>query len=163
VTRSPRSKLRHSREPWKHQARQRADDHRYLRTELARIKRERDQHQQALSAAEARLHAYERAPASRVVQTKAAVIELALQLFLEARLSFRAVSRALKSLADVLGLKRPPCPHSVINWGRRLSLVRLQSAALPRGSALRAAPFANGWLWLIDIRLTLGAGTILAL
>ena len=102
---SQRSKLRHSREQWKHKARQRADDHRYLRKELARIKRERDHHQQALSAAEARLHAYERAPASRVVQTKADVIELALKLFLEARRSFRAVSRALKSLADVLGLK----------------------------------------------------------
>ncbi len=45
----------------------------------------------------------------------------------------------------------------------RLSIVRLQSAALPRGSALRAAPFSNGWLWLIDIRITLGAGKILAL
>jgi hypothetical protein len=54
---SQRSKLRHSREQWKHKARQRADDNRYLRKELARIKRERDHHQQALSAAEARLHA----------------------------------------------------------------------------------------------------------
>jgi hypothetical protein len=160
---SQRSKLRHSREQWKHKARQRADDNRYLRKELVRIKRERDHHQQALSAAEARLHAYERAPASRVVHTKADVIELALKLFLEARLSFRAVSRALKSLADVLGLKRPPCPQSVINWVMRLSIVRLQSAALPRGSALRAAPFSNGWLWLIDISITLGAGKILAL
>ena len=78
---SQRSKLRHSREPWKHTARQRADDHRSLRQELVRIKRERDHHQQALSAAEARLHAYERAPASRGVQTKAEVIELALTLF----------------------------------------------------------------------------------
>ncbi len=78
---SQRSKLRHSREQWKHKARQRADDNRYLRKELARIKRERDHHQQALSAAEARLHAYARAPASRVVQTKADGIALALTLF----------------------------------------------------------------------------------
>jgi len=78
---SQRSKLRHSREQWKHKARQRADDNRYLRKELARIKRERDHHQQALSAAEARLHTDERAPASRVVQTKADGIELALKLF----------------------------------------------------------------------------------
>ena len=63
----------------------------------------------------------------------------------------------------MLGLKRPPCPQSVINWVMRLSIVRLQSAALPRGSALRAAPFSNGWLWLIDSSITLGAGKILAL
>ena len=63
----------------------------------------------------------------------------------------------------MLGLKRPPCPQSVINWVMRLSIVRLQSAALPSGSALRAAPFANGWLWLIDSSITLGAGKILAL
>ena len=63
----------------------------------------------------------------------------------------------------MLGLKRPPCPQSVINWVMRLSIVRLQSAALPSGSALRAAPFSHGWLWLIDISSTLGAGKILAL
>ena len=45
-------KLRHSREQWKHKAQQRADDNRYLRKELARIKQERDRHKQALKAAQ---------------------------------------------------------------------------------------------------------------
>jgi hypothetical protein len=160
---SQRSKLQHSREQWKHKARQRADDNRYLRKELARIKQERDHHKQALNAAEARLHHYASGQAARLVQTKADVIAFALTLFLEARLSFRAVSRVLESLADVLGLKRAPCPQSVINWVMRLSIVRLQSAAPLSGSALRAAPFSNGWIWLLDISITLGAGKILAL
>lgn len=160
---SQRSKLQHSREPWKHQARQRADDHRSLRKELARIKQERAHHKPALNAAEARLHHYESGQAARLVHTKADVIAFALTLFLEARLSFRAVSRVLESLADVLGLKRAPCPQSVINWVMRLSIVRWPSAAPLSGSALRAAPFSHGWIWLLDSRITLGAGKILAL
>ena len=78
---SQRSKLRHSREQWKHKARQRGDDNRYLRKELARVKQERDRHQQALKAAEVRLRDYESGQAAMVVQTKVDVIELALTLF----------------------------------------------------------------------------------
>lgn len=160
---SQRSKLRHSREQWRRKAGQRATDNRYLRRELARIKQERDDHKQALHTAEARLHHYESGQAAMVAPTKVDVIELALKLFLEARLSFRAVSRVLGSLTDVLGLKRAPCPQSVINWVMRLSIVRLQSAAPLSGVTLSAALFSNGWLWLIDISITLGAGKILTI
>jgi hypothetical protein len=159
---SQRSKLRHSREQWKHKARQRADDNRYLRKELARIKQERERYKQALKAAEARLRHYESGQSAMIVQTKVDVIELALKLFVEARISFRAVSRVLDSLREVLGLKRAPCPQSVINWVMRLSIVRLQSSATLRGSSLSAAPFCNGLIWMIDISITLGAGKILA-
>ena len=159
---SQRSKLRHSRKQWKHKARQRGDDNRYLRKELARVKQARDRHKHALKAAEARLRYYESGQAAMVVQTKVEVIELALKLFLEARISFRAVSRVLHSLAEVLGLKRAPCPQTVINWVMRLSIVRLQSAATLRGASLSAAPFSSGLIWMIDISITLGAGKILA-
>ena len=40
---SSQSKLRQSRERWKLKASTRADDNRYLRKELARVKNERDQ------------------------------------------------------------------------------------------------------------------------
>jgi hypothetical protein len=157
------SKIRQSRNQWKRKASQRATDNRYLRRELARAKRERDEHKRDRQAAEVRLHDNENRQAAVAVRTKVDVIELSLRLFLEARLSFRAVSRALGCLALVLGLKRAPCPQSVINWVMRLSLVRLQSAPAVGKSPLRADPFANGSIWLIDISITLGAGQILAI
>jgi len=157
------SKIRQSRNQWKRKASQRATDNRYLRRELARAKRERDEHKRDRQAAEARLHDNENRQAAVAVHTKVDVIELSLRLFLEARLSFRAVSRALGCFALVLGLKRAPCPQSVINWVMRLSLVRLQSGPAVGKSPLRADPFANGSIWLIDISITLGAGQILAI
>lgn len=160
---SPLSKVRHSRNQWKSKASQRATGNRYLRRELVRAKRERDEHKRARQAAEARLHDYENREAAVAVRTKVDVIEISLKLFLEARLSFRAVSRALGCLTLVLGLKRAPCPQSVINWVMRLSLVRLQSATAFGQSPLRADPFTNGSIWLIDISITLGAGKILAI
>lgn len=160
---SPLSKVRHSRNQWKSKASQRATGNRYLRRELVRAKRERDEHKRARQAAEARWHDYENREAAVAVRTKVDVIEISLKLFLEARLSFRAVSRALGCLTLVLGLKRAPCPQSVINWVMRLSLVRLQSATAFGQSPLRADPFANGSIWLIDISITLGAGKILAI
>lgn len=159
---SQRSKLRHSRAQWKHKARQRGDDNRYLRKELARVKRERDQHKQARQAAEARLRQLESGQGVRVVETKVDVVWVALKLFVEARISFRAVSRVLHSLIAVLGLKRAPCPQTVINWVMRLSIVRLQAASTWRGSNLSTVPFSNGLIWMIDISITLGAGQILA-
>ena len=157
------SKVRQSRNQWKSKASQRATGNRYLRRELARAKRERDEHKRARQAAEARLHDYENRKAAAPVSAKVDVIEISLKLFLEARLSFRAVSRALGCLALLLGLKRAPCPQSVINWVMRLSLVRLQSAPALGELPLRADPFANGSIWLIDISITLGAGKILAI
>jgi hypothetical protein len=44
------SKIRKSRNQWKHKAIQRGDDNRYLRKELARIKYERDRYKQVLNA-----------------------------------------------------------------------------------------------------------------
>jgi hypothetical protein len=44
----------------------------------------------------------------------------------------------------------------------RLSIVRLQSARLLKGSALSQAPFSNGLIWMIDVSIALGAGKIVA-
>ena len=78
------------------------------------------------------------------------------------RIGFRAVSRVLSLLALALGIKKAPCPQTIINWVRRLAIVRTQSARLLRGLPLRLAPFSNGLLWMIDSSIGLGTGKIVA-
>jgi hypothetical protein len=79
-----------------------------------------------------------------------------------ARLSFRAVSRVLGVLAAPLGLAQAPCPQTVIHWVTRLSMTRLQQASTLPKNLLSADPFANGFLWIIDISIALGSGKLLA-
>ena len=56
--------------------------------------------------------------------------------FFEARISFRAVCRVLSLLASALGIKRAPCPQTIINWVIRLSIVRIEAARELRGVPL---------------------------
>jgi hypothetical protein len=56
---SPLSKAKHSRNQWKHKARRRADDNRYLRKQLARVTQERARAQQALKDTQACLRQVE--------------------------------------------------------------------------------------------------------
>jgi hypothetical protein len=97
-----------------------------------------------------------------VTLPKVDVVWLALQLFLVARIGFRAVSRVLSLLALALGINKAPCPQTVINWVRRLALVRIDSARLLRGFPLSPAPFSNGLIWMIDISIGLGTGKMVA-
>jgi hypothetical protein len=156
------SKVKQGRKQWKDKARQRGDQNRYLRKELARVKAERDQAKQRLKENQARLRQLESQVQSVAVRAKVDVVWLSLRLFLEARISFRAVSRVLSLLACVLGIKRAPCPQSVINWVVRLSIVRLEAARGWRGLFLSQAPFSNGLIWMIDISIGLGSGKIVA-
>jgi len=163
------SKVKYSRQQWKHKAKQRADRERYQRKQTARISAERDRTTQALKAAQARLQQLEaqlrqlEAQLHRQVSLpKVEVVLVSLHLFLVARIGFRAVSRVLSLLAWALGIKKAPCPQTVINWVTRLAMVRTQSARLLKGLPLRQAPFSNGLIWLIDISIGLGTGKILA-
>ena len=156
------SKLRHSRTPWKHKATQRADQERYRRKQLSRVKTERDRATTALKEAQARLRQLEAQGQGRAVHNKVDLVFFALQLFFVARIGFRAVSRVLSLLALALGLKKAPCPQTIINWVTRLSIVRIQSARLLQGFPLRQAPFSNGLIWMIDVSIALGAGKIVA-
>jgi septal ring factor EnvC (AmiA/AmiB activator) len=97
------SKIKHSRNQWKHKATQRGNHNRYQRKQLARLTAERDQATTALKAAQARLQQLEaplrqlEAPLHRpVARPKVALVLLALQLFLVARIGFRAVARVLR-------------------------------------------------------------------
>jgi len=159
---SQQSKLRHSREQWKRKATERAEQNRYLRKELARIKKERDRFQHAHEEIQERLQRHEAHAHGLVVSHKVDLVWLALRLFVEVRISFRAVPRVLQLLAEGCGIPKAPCPQTVINWVTRLAIVRCEAARLCRGFPLRAAPFSNGLIWMIDISIGLGTGKILA-
>jgi hypothetical protein len=156
------SKMRHSRNQWKEKSKQRGKGERYERREKARMKAERDQLTQALKASEARVRELEAQLGGLATRPKVDVVHLALQLFLEARISFRAVSRVLALLAWALGIQKAPCPQTIINWVIRLSIVRIDAARTLRGLPLDHAPFTNGLIWMIDISIGLGSGKILA-
>ncbi len=163
------SKVKYSRHQWKHKAKQRGDRERYQRKQNARITAERDRTTKALKAAQTRLHQLEAQLRQleaqlqeQVTRPKVEVVLVSLQLFLVARIGFRAVSRVLSLLAWALGIKKVPCPQTVINWVTRLAIVRSQAARLLEGLPLRQAPLSNGLIWLIDSSIGLGTGKIVA-
>ncbi len=156
------SKVNHSRHQWKGKAKQRGDENRYLRKQFARVKAERDEAKRALKEAQERLRQLESHVQAVAVRPKVDVVWLSLRLFLEARISFRAVPRVLSLLANDLGIKKAPCPQSVINWVIRLSIVRIEAARELRGMSLSRAPFSNGLIWMIDSSIGVGSGKILA-
>ena len=163
------SKVKHSRNQWKHKAKQRGDRDRYQRKQHARLSAERDRVTKALKAAQARLQQLEaqlrqlEAQLQKPVpRPKVDLVLLALQLFLVVRIGFRAVSRVLSLLAWALGIKKAPGPQTVINWVMRLAIVRIEAARGLKGLPLSQAPFSNGLIWMLDMSIGLGTGKILA-
>jgi len=156
------SKMKHSREQWKHKAKLRGERERYQRKQSARLKAHYNRATKALKETQARLRQLEAQLHGLATVPKVDVVHVALQLFLEARIGFRAVSRVLTVLALALGIKNAPCPQTIINWLIRLSIVRIDAARSRRGFALSLAPFTNGLIWMIDISIGLGSGKILA-
>jgi len=156
------SKVRHSRTPWKRKATQRAKQNRYQRKQLARVTHEQDRTATALKEAQARLRQLESQRQGLVARPKVDVVCLALHLFFVARIGFRAVSRVLSLLAWALGIKKAPCPHTIINWVMRLSIVRLEAARTLKGLPLRQAPLSHGLVWMIDSSIGLGTSKMLA-
>jgi hypothetical protein len=163
------SNVTYSRNQWKHKAKQRGDRERYRRKQDARNTAERNRITQALEASQARQRQLEAQRGQleaqlqeQITQPKVEVVLITLQLFLVARIGFRAVSRVLSLLAWALGIKKAPCPQTVINWVTRLAIVRTQSARRLKGLPLSQGPFSNGLIWLIDSSIGLGTGKILA-
>jgi hypothetical protein len=155
---SQQSKLRRRQQPWKQKAKDRAEQNRYLRKELERLRNERDRAKQALKEAHKQLRQKEARPPPLKVHR----VWLTLTLFAGARISFRAVSRVLHVLADGLDIGQAPCPQTVINWVMRLSIVRMQAVKLLQGAARHLIPCSNGLSWRIDTSITLGTGTLLS-
>ena len=111
---------------------------------------------------QARLRQLESQLQALVSRPKVEVVFLALQLFLVARIGFRAVSRVLSLLAWALGIKSAPCPQTIINWVIRLSIVRIEAARTLQGLPLSQAPFTNGLIWMLDISIAVGPSKMLA-
>src|SRR6266436_4222725 len=162
VTMSAAYKVNQSRQRWKQKAKSRADDNRYVRKELERLKRERDAYKKRAKQAEAQLRVQPPAALRPAIESKVDLVHVTLELFVRARISFRAVSRVLGVLAAPLGLAKAPCPQTVIHWVTRLSITRLQQAGALTKNPLSADPFANGFIWIIDISIALGCGKLLA-
>ena len=156
------SKMKRSRDQWKQKAKQRGDHNRYQRKQIARLRAERNHATKALQETQAQLRQLEAERHAVATRSKVEVVYLALQLFLVARLGFRAVCRVLSLLALPLGINKAPCPQTVIHWVIRLTIVRLDAARKLRGLPVSQAPFTNGLIWMIDISIGLGSGKILA-
>jgi hypothetical protein len=75
------SKLKHSRDQWKHTATQRGERERYQRKQTARIRAERDRAIQDLKETQARLRQLEARRHGLAIRPKVDVVSLALQLF----------------------------------------------------------------------------------
>jgi len=75
------SKMHHSRDQWKHKAKQRGTGERDERREKARLKAERAQITQALKASEARVRELETRLHGLATRPKGDVVHVALQLF----------------------------------------------------------------------------------
>ena len=84
---------------------------------------------------------------------KTTLIFLALQLFLVARISFRAVARVLSVLAPSLGLTKPPCAQTIINWVTRLTISRMKDTP---------TLFPKGFILIVDASIGLGKGKIMS-
>lgn len=157
---SEKSRVTRSRDHWKSTAVKRGERIRYLGKENKRIAKERDRYKRELKETLAKLDKAQ-SPAP-VIEHKVDLVHLALQLFLVARISFRAVSRVIEVLSGALGISKAPCAQTVINWVIRLSIVRIQSAAQLKGKPSSQDPFSNGLIWMFDISIGLGKEKILS-
>lgn len=105
---SPETRYKRSRDNWKQKAAGRAEKNRYQSKELVRVKAERDKFKKELKESRARVHQLESQSRVVVVQSKVDLVFLALQLFVVARIGFRAVSRVLGTVMGALGIKKSP-------------------------------------------------------
>ena len=123
------------------------------------MKRERDHYQEALRKTNKALDQLKRQNATLPVRDKTSLVFLALQLFVVARIGFRAVSRVLAVFAPQLGLAKTPCTQTIINWVTRLSIARMTGDRSPGHTG--APPFSGGFILLLDACIGLGKGKIL--
>ncbi len=154
-------KIKTSRNSWKDKAVKRGSNLRYQLKENNRLKKERDQYKKKAREAQIQLKK-ELQKNSKSVSNREDIVYIALQLFLGARIGFRAVSRVLKVLGVYLGIAKAPCTQTVINWVTRLSIARIQNCTQIIGSQMENAPFSNDSIFMIDTSIGLGSGKILA-
>lgn len=157
---SANSKMKKSRNKWKGTAGARAKRVRYLEKENRRVKKERDKYKRKAREAKAALEK-KRRKNNALMQNREDVIHISLQLFLVAHIGFRAVSRVLNVLSDILGLAKAPCAQTIINWVMRLSISRIRDAGRHAGALMPGAPPSNGFICILDITIGLSGAKIL--
>jgi hypothetical protein len=147
------AKMRTKRDNWRRKTAETKADRRYQTKEKKRMKRERDHYHEALRKANKELDELKRRKATLAVRDKTSLVLLALQLFVVARIGFRAISRVLAVFAPRLGLAKTPCTQTIINWVTRLSIARMKEAMplLP-----------NGFILILDASIGLGKGKIMS-
>ena len=109
---SSTSRLKQSRRQWKEKAIRRGNSERYQRQEIRRIKKERDHYKKAAREAHNQLAKERQKKPSPPTRPKEDLVFIALQLFVVARIGFRAVSRVLGVLGRHLGFGMGKSPLS---------------------------------------------------
>ena len=155
------TKMRKRRDDWKRKAATAKTDLRYQKKENKRTKWERDQYKQAARRSAKELKELKRQNTPVPVCQKTDLVFLALQLFVVARIGFRAISRVLAVLAPQFGLAKTPCTQTIINWVTRLSIVRMKDAMPPIDTSTGIPMFSKGLILLLDASIGLGKGKIL--
>ncbi len=159
---SATSRLRQSRRQWKEKAITRGNSERYQRKEILRIKKEREQYKKEARAAKNQLAKERQKKSLPAVRHKEDLVFIALQLFVVARIGFRAVSRVLEVLGKSWGWGKAPCTQTIINWVIRLSMTKIHNASQWAGPRIDHSSCSNGFIWMIDTSIGLGSGKILA-
>ncbi len=153
------AKMRKRRDRWKRKTTETKADLRYQKRENQRIKEARDHYKEAWRKAEGELNELKQRKNLLPVCDKTSLVFLALQLFVVARIGFRAISRVLSVFAPRLGLAKTPCPQTIINWVSRLSIARMKEDLSPVRTG--APLFADGFILLLDASIGLGKGKIM--
>jgi hypothetical protein len=125
------AKMRKRRDNWRRKTAEVKAELRYKTREYKRIKKERGQYKEALRKAEANLNELKQQKNLLPVCDKTSLVFLALQLFVFARIGFRAISRVLAVFAPQLGLVKTPCTQTIIHWVIRLSIARMKHDMSP--------------------------------
>lgn len=154
-------KMRTRRDNWKRTAVEKGASLRYQTKENKRIKRERDQYKMALRDSEKELEELKRRNNTLSIRDKTSLVFLTLQLFVVARIGFRAISRVLASMARQLGLAKVPCTQTIINWVTRLAIVRMKDDMPPVDLRTGIPLFSRGFILLLDASIGLGTGKIM--
>ena len=95
------------------------------------------------------------------INDKTDLVFLTLQLFLVARIGYRAVSRVLMVIAPYLGVSKTPCTQTIINWVNRLSLSRMKHYLAPIDYQWGCPLFSGGFILILDASIGLGQGKIM--
>jgi len=154
--------MRHKRDCWKSKTVDAKTGLRYQRKETNRAKKERDHYKRELRKAKIEIKNLKKQRLLQTAHNKTSLVLLALQLFLIAHISFRAVSRVLSILAQPLGLKKAPCPQTIINWVQRLSIVKVKNVLRPIDINIGNPSLSNRFIMILDASIGLGKGKIMS-